>query len=620
MRRLLLGTGLTLGLVGAAAAEAPAVPAPAAREVALLPGGGWLAVDRQAVRLVDAQGRERDRLELRGQHLDIRPHAQGALAVLLDANTQQVQRVVVELASMQLRALEALPAPAFPVETLCIGRDDQLLDHLWLVGKDGITEHHVMAADAPAAQARLLRRLALPPQVKHCRVDDLTQTLYVAEPGFGVWAYPADAEAAPQRRPVLLLRPYGPLRGGPGAFAGLPGGVAVAAADGSEVLLLQGRAQTGWRTAKKLDVPAGRRVQAMAVEPRGERLRLAFHDGKQGRWWWQEASWLAVAAERSVAVVMPRVQTAPVARFGDAADDPAIWVHPTDPARSRVLGTNKKQGLLVYDLHGREVQLLEVGRLNNVDVRQDVRLGAQSLDLAAATHRDDLDVVLFTIDAEGSLREAGRIRTGLPDIYGLCLHRPRDGGAQVFVNDKDGRFLQFEVTTQADGKLGGRLVRQFKVASQPEGCVADDAAERLFLGEEKRGVWTVSARADAPARLQLVLGVGPQLRADVEGMGLYQAGAANYLVVSSQGNSRFVVLDAQPPFAVRGTFRIGLNLEAGIDGVSDTDGLEVTSANLGGPFARGMLVVQDGYKRLPDGPQNFKYVAWDDIARVLKLP
>jgi 3-phytase len=30
-------------------------------------------------------------------------------------------------------------------------------------------------------------------------------------------------------------------------------------------------------------------------------------------------------------------------------------------------------------------------------------------------------------------------------------------------------------------------------------------------------------------------------------------------------------------------------------------------------------LVQDGYKRLPDGAQNFKLVAWEDIAAALKL-
>ena len=45
-----------------------------------------------------------------------------------------------------------------------------------------------------------------------------------------------------------------------------------------------------------------------------------------------------------------------------AADDPAIWVHQADPAKSRILGTNKKQGMLVYDLQGRQTQLLAAGR------------------------------------------------------------------------------------------------------------------------------------------------------------------------------------------------------------------------------------------------------------------
>lgn len=63
-------------------------------------------------------------------------------------------------------------------------------------------------------------------------------------------------------------------------------------------------------------------------------------------------------------------------------------------------------------------------------------------------------------------------------------------------------------------------------------------------------------------------------------------------MISSQGNDSYVVLDAQPPYALRGAFRVGVNAEAGIDGASETDGLEVTSANLGGPFTQGMLVVQ----------------------------
>ena len=43
-----------------------------------------------------------------------------------------------------------------------------------------------------------------------------------------------------------------------------------------------------------------------------------------------------------------KVATEPVPSTGDAADDPAIWIHPDDPARSLVLGTDKK-GLAIQD-------------------------------------------------------------------------------------------------------------------------------------------------------------------------------------------------------------------------------------------------------------------------------
>ena len=62
-----------------------------------------------------------------------------------------------------------------------------------------------------------------------------------------------------------------------------------------------------------------------------------------------------------------------------------------------------------------------------------------------------------------------------------------------------------------------------------------------------------------------------------------------------------------------------MNPEAGIDGASETDGLAVTSADLGGAFSDGLLVVQDGRNRLPDAPQNFKLVPWHAIDATLGL-
>lgn len=599
-----------LAALHGAAPAAPAAPQAAnlpanADELAALPGGAWLALDKQGLRLVGADGIDRATLALRGERLDVRPTPGGALAVLVDSNLEQAQPVRIDLAAGTLTRLPAIPSAGFGIEAACMYRDAQHLDHVFLVGADGQAQQWLLGEEY-----RLVRRLALPTGVEGCRVDDAYATLFVAEEGMGLWAYGADAEGPSARTPVALHAPYGKLKGEIRGLAVLPGGVA--ALDEAGDLLSWRRDGAKWRAqpARKL---AGK--QLVTLDAAAARVAVR---GKGG-WHVPALGWRAGSAPpRSLPIVMPRMQTAPVAQMGDAADDPAIWVHPTDAGRSRILGSNKKQGLAVYDLQGRETQFLKAGRLNNVDVRQDVRFGSERFDLALATQRDEQSMVLFAIDADGVLAEAARLPTGLDDIYGTCLYRTGDGGMDAFVNDKDGRYEHWQIT-RADGKFGARLARRFKVATQPEGCVADNRSGLLFVGEEDRALWVTSARADQPATLTMVMPTGDWLIDDIEGMGIYQGKDKSYLVVSSQGNSSYVVFDAAPPFKLRGAFRIGMDPVAGIDGASETDGLEVSSANFGGAFARGMLVVHDGFKRMPDGAQNYKAVAWEDIARALKL-
>ena len=507
--------------------------AQAADNAIALANGNRLLLDKRALLLTDARGAELARLAVRGEHLDARPRIGGALAVTFDDDSQQP--LLLTISARDIAVAHRMAPVAFALESMCLYRDAQQLDHLFLIAKDGLAEQWLLGEGNGAP--RLLRKLALPPASEGCRADDAKHELYVEEEGIGVWAYAADGEGVPKRR---LL---------------------------------------GKRMPKV--------VQARAAVP-------------------------------GLPAVIASGQTAPVARAGDAADDPAIWVHPVDPARSRIIATNKKQGLLSYDLKGAQTQLIEAGRLNNVDVRQDVKMNGATVDLAVATQRDEQALAVFEIDADGAMRDAGRIKTGLADIYGTCLYRNPQGGLEAFANDKDGRFEHYRITRAGTQYVGQRL-RGFRVASQPEGCVADDGKGRLFIGEEKRGIWTLSASGSATDKPRLILPTGKLLVADVEGLAIYHGKTASYLIASSQGNRSYVVLDALPPHKVRGAFRIGINAAAGIDGVSDTDGLDVSPVNFGGPYASGMLVVQDGYKRLPDGAQNFKYVPWSDIARTLKL-
>ncbi len=599
-------TLLTLSLLTAAFAVQAQPPSTSnAHDLAFVPGGGWLALNKQALRLVGPDGTERASIAVRGRQLDLR----GTLAVVIDANAERAVPVQVDAAAGTLRALPPLPETGFGIEAACLYRDAQQLDHVFLVAKDGQAEQWLLATGDTAP--RKVRRLAVPPGVKHCRVDDASATLYASEEDGGLWAYGADAEGPPWRKPVGLAAPFGKLPGGAGPVVVLPGGVA--ALDGKGMLHAWRRTGDRWTDAK---------LKASAA------TGLALADGRllaRGKAGLRNVplTWTPGATPApALPIVEPRAQTEPVARAGDAADDPAIWQHPTEPSASRILGTNKKQGLLVYDLQGRQTQLLEAGRLNNVDVRQQVAFGAERFDLALATQRDENSMVLFTIAGDGTVTEAARLPTELDEIYGTCLYAPRQGGLDAFVNDKDGRFLHYRIARE-DGRFTARVMRRFRTETQPEGCVADQRSGRLFVGEERRGVWVTSAEADQPPTLTMVLKTGGLLVADVEGMGIHYGkqddNQDGYLVVSSQGNNSYVVLDAAPPYKVRGAFRIGINARDGIDGTSETDGLEVTSSNLGGPYGQGMLVVQDGFKRLPDGPQNFKMVAWEDIARALGL-
>lgn len=579
------------------------------------------ASEKRGLLLLDAQGAELARLPGNFSGLDSRSLGQQLLVASLDAANQRPTLALLDPAARQWGRTLALPARDYAVTGLCLYRDEAANLYLFLVGEEGRGEQWLVGAGAELNNEALrVRGLPLPPQAEFCQVDDAANQLLVNEENVGLWAYPAHPEAEASRVAVDMVKPFGGLEQGVGAMASVPGGV-LALDVGAGNLHLYQRQGEAWTAAGKVALQGLEEPERLAVREGKNGLDLLLQDDGTGSFYEGELAWQPqpVQTPAPLANVAALRQSEPVGRHGDAADDPAIWVDPVNPERSRVLGTNKKQGLLVYDLDGKLLQDLPVGRLNNVDVRPGFELGGTRVDLAVASNRDRNSIAVFAIDrASGELREAGEIRTPLKEIYGICLFKPVSGELYAFANGKDGSFLQYRLSDNG-GEVSGELVRRFAVPSQPEGCVADDQRQRLFLGEEDTGVWAVDARADGPTELHEVMKVGGALHADVEGLGLYQSEARDYLVVSSQGNDSYLVLDAEPPFALRGAFRVGANGALGIDGASETDGLEVTSANLGGPWSQGMLVVQDGRKRMPEATQNFKFVPWSEVARALGL-
>jgi 3-phytase len=325
--------------------------------------------------------------------------------------------------------------------------------------------------------------------------------------------------------------------------------------------------------------------------------------------------------------VQATVETEPVPVWGDAADDIAIWVHPNVPALSTVIGTQKKGGLVVYDLTGQQIQYLPDGRMNNVDLRYHFPLGDESVTLVAASNRELGSIALYKVNPQSRQLEnvaAGTIVVGLEKKpYGLCMyHNPSTHQYYVFVNDKNGSVEQWEVFDNGNAAVEARRVRSFRVGSQTEGCVADDQLGELYIGEEDVGIWKYSAHPNgSAARTQVdTTDSGGHLTADVEGLTIYYGEhGSGYLIASSQGDDTFSIYQRSGNNEYIGTFQIVANPAMKIDRVSDTDGIDVINVPLGAAFPYGIFVAQDGWNSHPIDKQNFKLVPWEEIADAFGL-
>jgi len=335
-------------------------------------------------------------------------------------------------------------------------------------------------------------------------------------------------------------------------------------------------------------------------------------------------NWTARLPVSAAAVgdITPIVETHPVPSTGDAADDAAIWIHPSNTSESLLIGTDKKSGLLVYNLAGEEIQYLPDGKLNNVDLRYNFPLGGQLVALVSASNRTDDSIATYKVNATTRKLEnvaARKISAGI-SVYGTCMYRSvQTGKYYMFITSQSGEVEQWQLFDNGSGKVDGVLVRSFDVGSQSEGCVSDDQFPDLYIAEESTGIWKYGAEpGDGNARTLVdSTGSGGHLAADVEGLSIYYTSAGTgYLIASSQGNSTFVIYQREEGNEYVMTFEIVDS--AVIDRVSGTDGIDVTNFPLGTSFPQGAFIAQDGNNGAEN--QNFKLVTWQMIASAANPP
>ncbi len=321
--------------------------------------------------------------------------------------------------------------------------------------------------------------------------------------------------------------------------------------------------------------------------------------------------------------VSAKVETVPVKEKAgvDAADDPAIWYNTENPDESRVLGTDKKSGLALYNLQGELVSFTPSGKVNNVDLRYNFPYKGENIAIAAATERINTAIVLYQVTADSliTLEEPFALDTTIiDDAYGLCMYTsPVTNDYYVFACGKNGNIQQLKVINTND-VLSLEVVRSISLESQTEGMVADDEEGIFYVAEEGKAIWKMSAEPNAADDRVMLLNstdASQHIAYDLEGMDIYYAGnKKGYLIASIQGNFSYAIFEKQGDNKYLGNFAVRSNDK--VDGSEETDGLTVTNVSLGAAFPQGLLVVQDGFNtdNGVDMPQNFKLVDWAELA------
>jgi len=321
--------------------------------------------------------------------------------------------------------------------------------------------------------------------------------------------------------------------------------------------------------------------------------------------------------EAATGALKPRIVTEPTKHD---TDDPAFWIHPTDRARSLVIGTDKHSdgALYVFDLDGKIVKRVgDLRRPNNVDVAYGLALGGEPTDIAVTTEREMNRLRIFSLPDMQPL-DRGDLVVFDGDAsrapMGIALYkRPRDGALYAIVGGKSGPAAgylgQYRLSDDGTGHVKMTLVRQFGAYSgrkEIEAIAVDAELGYVYYSDETYGVRKYAADPDAPDAGRELAAFGTSgYASDHEGISIYKfSDGTGYLLVSDQQANQFRIY---PREGAPGRPHEHVLLKTMPVSAIESDGSEVTSLALGPKFPHGLFVAMSNGRV-------FHYYAWEDIA------
>jgi 3-phytase len=211
---------------------------------------------------------------------------------------------------------------------------------------------------------------------------------------------------------------------------------------------------------------------------------------------------------------------------------------------------------------------------------------------------------------------------GAPMGIGV-YRRPRDGAVFAIISPKAGpksNYLwQYRLADDGTGRIAATFVRRFGTFSglgEIEAIAVDDELGYVYYADEGAGIHKWLADPDAHgADQELALFATTGYLQDREGIGIYTLpDGRGYIVSVDQlpGESVFHVYRREgEPGHPHDHSKELLVFKGGADG---TDGLDVSSADLGPDFPEGALVAMNS------GAKSFLMFRWRDIAALTSPP
>jgi 3-phytase len=307
------------------------------------------------------------------------------------------------------------------------------------------------------------------------------------------------------------------------------------------------------------------------------------------------------------------------------SDDPAIWIDPSDPSKSLILGTDKggetgEGALYVFRLDGtidssRTVWNLQ--RPNNVDVAYGFSFKGVKIDIAVCTERNTNTIRVFAlpdmqpIDGGGIPvfeKEAERAPMGVALYTDLATNN-----IYAFVSRKSGPEIgylhQYKLIEDSTGVVKAAWIRaigRFEGGKEIEAIAVDNELGYLYYSDEGSGVRKYYAHPDSSDQ-ELAFFGKEDIQEDHEGISIYKADdGTGYILLSDQQSNEFHIF---PREGEAGNPHSHPLLKVVKMATRESDGSDVTNVSLNDTFKYGLFVAMS-----TDG--TFQFYKWEDIAGV----